>query len=75
MNSTEVPGFSASNCLPIAVRLVIMADDANTVMDVVAGCDGELQPLAEATNRIPTAIVCFNRPHIGLDHTDSRSGN
>jgi hypothetical protein len=52
-----------------------MADDANTVMDVVAGCDGELQPLAEATNRIPTTIVCFNRPHIGLDHTDSRSGN
>jgi len=35
MNSTEVPGFPASNCLPIAVRLLIIADDAYTVMDVV----------------------------------------
>jgi hypothetical protein len=75
MNSTEVPGLSAWNCLPIAVRLLIIADDANTVMDVVAGCDCESQPLAETTNRIPTAIVRFNWPRIGLDDTDSYSAN
>ncbi len=77
MNSTEVPGFSASNCLPIAVRLLIIADDANTVMDVVAGCDCEPQPLAKTTDRIPTAIVCFNPARIGHDDTDflSARGN
>ena len=75
MNSTEVPGVSASNRLPIAVRLLIIADDANTVMDVVAGSDCELQPLAETTNSIPTAIVCFNPTRIGHDHTDFLSAN
>jgi hypothetical protein len=75
MNSTEVPGFSASNRLPIAVRLVIIDDDAKTVMDVVAGCDCESQPLAETTNRIPTAIVRFNRSRIAVDDTDSCSAN
>src|SRR4029077_16037521 len=75
MNATEVPGFSASNCLPIVVRLLIIADDANTVMDVVAGCDCELPPLAGTSNRIPTAIVCFNRRRIGPDDTDYDSAN
>ena len=75
MNSTEVPGFSASNCLPIVVRLLIIADDANTVMDVVAGCDCELQPLAKTADRVPTAIVCFNPTRIGHDHTDFLSAN
>src|ERR1700682_3039014 len=75
MNSTDVPGFSASNCLPIAVRLVIIDDDANTVIDVVAGCGCESHPLAETTNRIPTAIVRFNRSRIAVDDTDSYSAN
>ena len=75
MNSTDVPGFSASNCLPIAVRLVIIDDDANTVIDVVAGCDCESHPLAETTNRIPAAIVRFNRSRIAVDDTDSYSAN
>jgi hypothetical protein len=74
MNSTEVPGFSASNCFPIAVRLLIIADDAYTVMDVV-GCGCPLQPLAETANSTPAAIVCFNRPRIGPDHTWSRSAS
>jgi hypothetical protein len=52
-----------------------IADDANTVMDVVAGSDCELQPLAETTNSIPTAIVCFNPTRIGHDHTDFLSAN
>jgi hypothetical protein len=72
MNSTEAPGFSASNCLPIAVRLLIIDDDANTVIDVVGGCECELQP-AETINTIPAAIGSFNLPRIGHDHTDSRS--
>jgi hypothetical protein len=71
MNSTDVPGFSVSNCLPIAVRLLIIAEDANTVMDVVAGCDCELQPLAEIANTNPAAIICVNRLRIGADHTCS----
>src|SRR5205807_2592574 len=72
MNSTEVPAFSASNCLPIAVRLLVIADDAYTVMDVVgAGWDCELQPLAVTINRVAAAIVCFNRRRIGHDHSDS----
>jgi hypothetical protein len=54
---------------------LIIADDANTVMDVVAGCDCESQPLAETTNRIPTAIVRFNRPRIAVHDTDSYSAN
>jgi hypothetical protein len=39
------------------------------VMEVVAGCGCESQPLVETTNRIPTAIVRFNRPRIAVDHT------
>jgi hypothetical protein len=58
----------------MAVRLLIIADDANTVMDVV-DCGCELHPLAETTNRIPAAIVCFNRPRIGPHHICSRSSN
>jgi hypothetical protein len=50
---------------------LIIADDANTVMDVIAGCDGELQPLAETANRAPAATVCLNRARIGDDHTHS----
>jgi len=57
--------------LPIAVRLLIIADDANTVMDVVAGCDCEVQPLAETASRAPAAIVCLIRARIAIDHTDS----
>jgi hypothetical protein len=42
---------------------LIIADDANTVMDVVGrGCD--VQPLAEIASRIPATIVCFNPPRI-----------
>ncbi|HVQ89300.1 MAG TPA: hypothetical protein VMT88_14075 [Actinomycetes bacterium] len=54
---------------------MIIDDEANTVMDVVAGCGCESQPLAETTNRIPTAIVRFNRPRIAVDDTDSNSAN
>jgi hypothetical protein len=48
---------------------VIIDDDANTVMDVVAAGEDELQPVAETASRIPAAIVCFNRLRIGADHT------
>jgi hypothetical protein len=71
MNSTEAPGFSASNCLPIAVRLLIIDDDANTVMVVVEGCDGGLQAASEITKPIPVAIANFNWPRIDHDHTDT----
>jgi hypothetical protein len=50
---------------------VIIDDEANTVMDVVAGCGCESQPLVETINRIPTDIVRFNLPCIAVDHTDS----
>src|SRR6185369_11286489 len=61
MNSTEAPGFSASNRLPIAVRLLIIADDAYTVIDVVgAGRDCALLNHAATTKRIPAAIVRSN---------------
>jgi hypothetical protein len=54
---------------------LIIAEEANTVMDVVEGCDCELQPLAETTNTIAATIVCFKPARIGVDHTDSRSAN
>jgi hypothetical protein len=44
-------------------------------MEVVVRCDCEPQPLAETTNRIPTAIICFNPTRIGSDHTDPHSAN
>ena len=69
MNSTEVPGFSHSNRFQLAVRLLIIADDANTVIDVV-GCDCAPHPLAETVNSTSTVITCFNRLRIGQDHTE-----
>jgi hypothetical protein len=52
---------------------LIIDDDANTVIDVVGGCECELQPAAETINTIPAAIGSFNLLRIGHDHTDSRS--
>jgi hypothetical protein len=70
MNSTEVPGFSDSNCLPIAVRLLIIDDEANTVMVAVGGGEWELHPAAETINIVPAVTASHRRARIIHDDTE-----
>src|SRR5271165_3504667 len=68
MNSTDVPGLSDLNCLPISLKLLISDDDANTVIDVV----GRLctpQPARARARTAPVANARFDRLLINLTLT------